>query len=378
MKNNNYAPFTDEQTDKNVSQTLNTEKDEFFKVKLEPEIQKLREEIQTNKILIEKLEEDNKFIKESLKKIDGNIGEDPEKQNNSPSKNDENSKEMIYFEEERRSLIFKEEVESDSYLYFSVVLSYNVFFLLLRLMFRGICDCKIPCATKLLGFISICFAPLLYVPGVVTPIIQLSGFAAVLDTAERNFDVQKDTSLMPIKMMVLIVFIFMVAKEASQSINALFYLYFEARFKWKYFTAGCFLPQLIQITMSFFLLYISVLLILSSNDAVDLIQNFAALFILLEIDTIVMDFVRLTKLNTILLKINLGLIDIRKKLNSPSLIKHHVIQKILAKGDIFVNFNNKAFIYKFIFIFLRIFVVISMIVLTLLVWYYKVNGMSFF
>ena len=61
------------------------------------------------------------------------------------------------------------------------------------------------------------------------------------------------------------------------------------------------------------------------------------MYILLEIDNIVMEFVRLTKLNSILIKIDYGLHGVREALKSREIYSHQVIKRILVKKEMEVD-----------------------------------------
>lgn len=355
----NYKKFTEEKNETGTYNPTNlTEQDEILKLKFGEEIQQLKKEFNYK---LEKLQEENAQIKEILSK--SKEIEDIEKGDPKNLISKKSLEKIKEFEEHHHNDIFKEEIDCDSYLYFSVVLSYNTIPLLARFLFQGLCNCKIACCPKILMILSIFFSPLLFIPGILTPFIQTVGFISVLQAAVKNFKMHNEENIILIKVLVLFIFVSMIIKEASQALNAMFFLYTESRIKWKYFFYGCFLPQLLQLFMTFLLLYVSVLLILSSEDSIDLIQNFAALYILLEIDNIVMEFMRLTKLNMILLKINLGLHIIRKKLETPAILNNLLIQKVLTNKDIEFNLKEKSGTSKFFFVLLRVLIVLVFIVL---------------
>ena len=362
---NKYNILTEE--DQKVKATFGSTKADSFNIEISQKIQKLTEALRTNTSKIEKLEEENAFLKERFAKFAGE--EDMNKQLSLEIKNEKNEKGDI-----EAIKLYREGVDGDSYLYLSVVLSYNALILMLRFLCQGLCKREVSLGTKIWGFFSILFAPLLLIPGLITPIIQILSFFVVMEKAEMGFSLSDKDNLMEIKLLILLVFVLMVAKEASQAINSIFYCYFEASVKYTFFLSGCFLPQIIQITMTFFLLYVSILLIFSSDDSINLIQNFAALYILLEIDNIVMEFVRLTKLNSILLKIDYGLHGVREALKSKEIYSHHVIKKILVEKEIEVDFAAYSKSSKCLFIIMRTITIGSLIAFGVMVWYLRVEN----
>jgi len=351
--------------------------------------QTLKDAFKSNNARIEKLQEENDNLKEefirhrkenqeAFNSYSKNLSSKLEKFNKELSME---IKQDIEAQEEKKEEVeivklYKEGVDGDSYLYLSVVLSYNALFLMVRFLFQGLCKKEVPLGTKVWGFFSILLAPLLLIPGLMTPVIQTVSFLVVLEDATKNFTGFDKDNLMVIKVMILVVFVLMVSKEASQAINSMFYCYFEAKEKKTYFLSGCFIPQFIQILMTFFLLYVSILLIFSTNDAINLIQNFAALYILLEIDNIVMEFVRLTKFNSILLKIDYGLHGVRKSLNSQEIYSHLVIKKILVEEQIEVDYAAYSKWSKCFFIIVRTLTIAGLIVFGVLIWYFRVENGS--
>ena len=371
------------EVDSKGNQTLASTKGESFNIEISQTIQKLKEALQSNNSKIERLQEENEALKENFVKYKAeNIETFNVFTKNLSKKVEKLNKELSIEikqeikEEEKTEMIklYKEGVDGDSYLYLSVVLSYNALTLMIRFLCQGLCKKEVSWKTKIWGFFSILLAPLLLVPGLLTPIIQILSFLFVLEAAEEDFTLSDKNNLMLIKLLILFVFVLMVTKEASQAINGMFYCYFEASVKSTFFLSGCFLPQIIQIIMTFFLLYVSILLIFSSDDSVDLIQNFAALYILLEIDNIVMEFVRLTKLNSILLKIDYGLHGVREALKSQEIYNHQVIKKILVENEIEVDFASHSKWSKYLFIIVRTITLGSLIAFGVMVWYLRVES----
>ena len=284
----------------------------------------------------------------------------PENKNETPNNKEKHSN-LTKLEKthEESIILFKEKLDCDSYIYLSVILSYNALIYVLRFM----CCCsknhpKLSFRQKCGKAIGVLFVPCLLIPGLATPCIQIYCFLNILDSAEKGFTSKDKINLIEIKIIILVIFLFMITKEASQAINSCFYCYLKAVDKKRYFLSLCFFPQIIQIAMTFFLLYVSILLIASTDDSISLIQNFAALYILLEIDTIIMQFIRLTKISYVLLNIdflieskvdivkdnseeaNFGIDNSKKDISEKDLFlfEHDVIHDILSNDDIEADF----------------------------------------
>ena len=247
-----------------------------------------------------------------------------------------------------------EKIESDSYLYLSVVLSYNSMWLMLRYTWITLGDKTKPFKSKILNLMSVFVAPLLYIPGIATPFVQILCFYHVYNETTAELTTVDIDNLIVLKLFILIIFGFMVANEASQAMNAIFYCYFEARLKNYYFIYGCIMPQLFQLSITFGLLYVTILLLMATDDAVSLLQNFAALYVILELDNIMMNFIRLTKLNILLIYIDRKFKEVRDELSEKQIYRAEIIRKILTEDLIEVDYETKPDVFKNLFIYSRI------------------------
>lgn len=247
-----------------------------------------------------------------------------------------------------------ERIESDSYLYLSVVLSYNSMWLMLRYTWITLGDKTKPFKSKILNLMSVFVAPLLYIPGIATPFVQILCFYHVYNETTAELTTVDIDNLIVLKLFILIIFGFMVANEASQAVNAIFYCYFEARQKKYYFLYFCILPQLFQVSITFGLLYVTILLLMATDDAVSLLQNFAALYVILELDNIMMNFIRLTKLNILLIYIDKKFKEVRDELSEKQIYRAAIIRKILTEDLIEVDYETKTDVFKNLFIYSRI------------------------
>ena len=157
----------------------------------------------------------------------------------------------------------------------------------------------------LLALLILCFliflVLILMLPGLTTPIIQLFFFNFVVSNVEDEFDPSNVSEVFGLKVVTLFVLLFMVTNESTQSLNCIMICHSNAINKKLFFLFGCFIPQIIQILMTFILFSVSIYLIASSDTAIDLIQNFAGLYILLDLDVTIMQFLRTIKFTTLLI-----------------------------------------------------------------------------
>lgn len=160
----------------------------------------------------------------------------------------------------------------------------------------------------------------------------------------------------------------MIAREASQAINAIFYTYFEAKEKKNYFFAFCFFPQLIQLTVTFLLLYISIALMMSTNDSASLLQNFAALYVIIEMDNITMNFLRITKFNMLLLILDNYFHEISGEIEEKTIYSREIVTKVLFQEKIEIDYKQRPEKIKNLFIFTRIAIIFLLIGIGVLFW----------
>lgn len=108
-----------------------------------------------------------------------------------------------------------------------------------------------------------------------------------------------------LKVLMVIFFFFLSTKEVNAAIEAIGFHYKRTLADEEESSGWCILfpirvsPQLMQILLAFWISYINIYLIYSVPDCTTLIQNFAALSIILEFDNYVMDFLRYMRFYTI-------------------------------------------------------------------------------
>lgn len=295
------------------------------------------------------------------------------KENFRKENNEENSSKFSNEEEVlKMTNPYIEEIENDSYLFLSIVLSYNSAYLSLKYACQTLCSKNISFLAKVYNLAKIFLIPFLLFPGISTPIVQISAFYFLYQETLTSLTSVDLDRLLLLKLFLIIVFGFMIAKEASQAINGIFYSYFEANNKKIYFFSGCYFPQIIQLLMTISLLYISILLMMSTDDSVDLLQNFAALYIVIDLDMIMMDFLRLTKFNLLLIKIDKYFREISKILREKMIYKQDLISMILFQKTIEINYEDKSKASKTIFILSRIFVILFLIIFGVLICVFEV------
>ena len=144
------------------------------------------------------------------------------------------------------------------------------------------------------------FFQILFFPGILVVVTQIY-CVSNLSNVTYTGDSETSYSLMVLKQLMVVFFFFLSMKEISSAADAIAYHYKRT------FTAGlwCILfpirmtPQLLQMVMTFWFCYINIYLIAQVNDTTDLIQNFAALAIVLEFDNYVMSFLRYMRFYTL-------------------------------------------------------------------------------
>ena len=143
------------------------------------------------------------------------------------------------------------------------------------------------------------FFGILLFPGVLVLITQIICIY-LLGSQEFSGGEVDSIWLLYLKVLMVIFFFFMGMKEVSSALHAITYFYkksieekLSALFPFRI------LPQLCQIGMCFWFCYINIYLIAQVDDTASLIQNFAALAIVLEFDNFVMEFLRYMKFYTL-------------------------------------------------------------------------------
>ena len=341
-------------------------------------IQNMINNIKLTKERIEELDTQNEQMRnELLEKNQGNEGIEGITSSNKESKknleytekNDIKSRIENILEDRDKIRIYKEHIDVDSYLYLSICLSFTTIPLYIGYFHVIFCKPNIPFKKRMQYLLSVCLSPIMLIPGIATPVLQLFCLYYVFQEAVETYtDMDKKTN-QALKILILLIFIFMVARETTQAVNSFFYSFFEAKSKSLFFFAGCFLPPIIQASMAFLILFVSFLLIASTDDAINLIQNFASVYILLEIDNIMMNFLRLSKLIIFIVMIDNNLNILKEELGVISIFTHNILKKILVENELEIDYeNNKHPYYKLAFLIVRIFTIISLVGFSAYVW----------
>lgn len=278
----------------------------------------------------------------------------------------ENAKEYIR--------IYKEEVDIDTYLYLSLAFSFTAFPLFLGYYRVIFCKKGIPFKKRMNFLICVLFSPLLLVPGITTPLLQLFCIYYVYIEAIEQYSLIDKLTYQSLKILILAIFVFMVAKEVCQSINNFFYCYSQAKSKTQFILSGCVISPILQSMMAFVILYVGFILIASTDDPIDLIQNFASVYVLLEVDNILMDFLKLSKISLFIVKINEKLNRLRMELGVESIFSKQIIQNILVEKNIEIDYEkpeNQP--YRMPFLISRGSVMGLLVVYSILAWFYIQN-----
>lgn len=331
----------------------------------------LRKDLEKIFLRLDKIEKEKKTLNEKEKDSfinNDNIG-------SLKSLNDLNlelDNEQMQKELHNRIKIYKEELDIDTYLYFSLAFSFTalpLFFSYFRVIF---CKKGLKLMKRLQYLLTVLLSPLLLFPGILTPFLQLFCIYYVYNEAEEDFSSVDKVSYQLLKILILIIFVFMVAKETTQAINSFFYCFLNARHKGHYFLAGCFLPPLMQATMAFLILYVGLLLIVSTDGPVDLIQNFASVYVLLEVDNIFMNFLKLSKISIFIVKMNIKMDILRSEIGVRAIFGKETIMKVLVESSLEIDYEDEHPNYRRAFLISRAILMIGLAIYTVLVWYYGV------
>ena len=257
------------------------------------------------------------------------------------------------FEAEMEKKAFHEEVEIDTYLYLTLAFSFTSLHL-----FCGYCKiifCKgdYTFSQRMNYLCTVRTSPLILLPGLATMVIQLYCVYYVYLEALEDFSAVDKFTNMALKIIILIIFLFMVAKEVSQSINSFFFGLTKAQEKKYFFYSGCFLPSFIQGAMGFIILKVGFLLIASTDDPINLIQNFASVYVLLEIDNIMMDFIKMSKLSLCISSMNRKLDLLREELGAVSIFKKNLMAKLMVEDSLDFSYHDKPHTYRMAFLITR-------------------------
>ena len=268
---------------------------------------------------------------------------------------------------------YEEKLEHDTYLYSTLVLAFFSPWLLSPLFFPVYAyfgDRNMTLKHLFLsGIAALIIFPIfvivmipLMLPGFFTPLVQIFAINQILSSIDSS---DMNTELFDLKCLLIVVVFFMLVKEACQGLYTLLYWLImplsilKTRYPLSLIYSFCSLaviPGLIQITLCFYLAYLSIIIVMEAETAIELIQNFAGLYILMELDNIVFTFLQLSKLGVFVNLIyeqmtrmfSFGYeeyLDLEKKL-----------KEVLGPEDIEVDFTK----YKALFIIMKIVVVVGL------------------
>lgn len=230
-------------------------------------------------------------------------------------------------------------------------------------------------ATLLMFCLLLVLVVILLLPGFVTPAIQLVFLNYIISEVESEFEESTGylQNVMVMKGVVIFLLLFMVTNEANQAINSFIFTSTKAKNKCLFYMFLCFFPQIIQIGMTFILFYVSIFLIAISETSIDLIQNFAGLYILLDLDIAILQFLRTTRFTSIILAIK----KFSKKLLSQELegvevFEFSLVQEVFEEGEVeFDLIEEKEKGNKFIkckLLFLRFLGILALFALLVYTW----------
>ena len=139
-------------------------------------------------------------------------------------------------------------------------------------------------------FVLICFT-ILIAPSFLVIIIQVWCLI--------KFDKPDETILLDsffcLKYLIIWIFILMICQEASKTINSIYFVsstYIVGNFLQLITLICCLSPLFIFLAIIWYLCYIQMINIIGDGDLIDVVQNFAGFFILLEFGKIVLQFLK--------------------------------------------------------------------------------------
>ena len=226
-------------------------------------------------------------------------------------------------------------------------------------------------------------------PGIFVIITQY--FCMLYLVEYNNYD--PELQINSLQILLVMILIFMVSQEISQGVNTGYYLFnlltksvktekIEGLETSKKIRAHAFVTvskliflifPIIQIVVVILLLQVSVLIILSSTETLDLIQNFAALYIILEFDNLIFKFIDIFPWKSMVFLIlsvkTFRTFSLEKILRSVCLDTKQLFEP-LDKKEININFSVEFGKMSYFLVGLKIFVIFGSIGLSLMVNFY--------
>ena len=196
--------------------------------------------------------------------------------------------------------------------------------------------------------IEFLFFGLLMVPPCLVVCTQI---ICILQMSTENETINEENETMAIlKLLAIIFFIFLSFKEVLSSLDTMGYFYkMRKSGEWLSFLLRI-LPQCCQITVCFFILYFTILIVSATEDSISLIQNFAGLAILLEFDNFIIIFFRNIGFYTLYINILTFLDDgIENKINSKIAQKKAIELKTNERANL-INTLDKLFSKKHLYL----------------------------
>ena len=220
--------------------------------------------------------------------------------------------------EGKKKQIFSHSIETDSYYFLSILLM--IALILIFLIFQNLYEIiKSCCGTsqktnqqpeqptkERLDFIGwvifvLLIIMIMMIPPIMVIIIQywcLMNFSDLEDGIVISMD-----SLFLLKILVIWIFIFLICRKVMQIINMIFLfsakVYDSIETKTNYFILlkifyiGCIIfPELFCFFLCWSICYYSMIYIISDDQVIDIIQNFAGFFVLLEFSSIIVLFLK--------------------------------------------------------------------------------------
>ena len=267
---------------------------------------------------------------------------------------------------------YREDIEVDTFMYLTLAFALTSVYLIPS-YFKIIFGLKnLNFSQRFNYFCTVISSPLILIPGLATMLIQLYCVYYVYYEALATFSTMDKWSYMALKIILLVIFLFMVAKEVSQAINSFFYAVMKTKNLKYFFYSLCFLPPLIQMSMGFIILFVGFLLIASTDDPINLIQNFASVYVLLEIDNIMMDFIKMSKLSLCINSINSKLDILRREMGAIEIFNKRLMMKLMVEETLEMKYIDSSPTFKKYFMVTRMVCMVLLFLFAVAVYVFEI------
>lgn len=191
--------------------------------------------------------------------------------------------------------------------------------------------------------IAICILAILVIPAVLVVITQTLCVFSIFSLIEISDSSQ--ISNLEVKWLLNVFFLLLSGKEAIQSIKTFSFfllkiIYYEGYDELNMSKIGMILgvlPSCAQITMTFLIYYLSVIMIYVDQDMISFIENFAGFYIILEFDNIVINFLRIIDFYGLLIRVLKTFTDYDETKNYDAIKKEGLVGYIDQSNEMLIR-----------------------------------------